>query len=138
MIVKTSYVADDGTIFETEADCVKYEASKNRQIGEEVKLLNRVCRFFDSSGVGFHIDGTFDESRIYGVRINCSADEVDDVLAAFGKHFENLYFALAGSDFETNFEVILAYDWVHDGGWMEVDYDDKEWIAFMQKVLGWA
>lgn len=139
MIIKTSYVADDGTIFETEADCIQYEASKDRQIGEEVKLLNRVCKFFTSTGKQFEIDGTFNEHEIYGINISCSPDEVDDVLTAFGNHFDDLYFALQQSDFETNSEVVLTYDWTGNcSGWTEIEYDKQEYLKFMEKVLGWA
>lgn len=139
MIIKTSYIADDGTEFPTEAECVKYEAGKNKQTIQDIELLNRVCRFFNSSGVAFHIDSTFDESRIYGVRIKCSTDEVYDVLETFRQHFDDLYWALNASDFGVNSEVVLAYDWVHDSGsWKEIDYDEKEWVSFLQKVLGWA
>lgn len=139
MVIKTSYVADDGTPFDTEAECVAYEASKNRQIGEEVKLLNRVCKFFTSTGRQFEIDSTFNEHEIYGVNIHCSTDEVDDVMVAFSNHFDDLYFALKQSDFETNSEVVLAYDWTGNcSGWAEIEYDKKEWLSFVQKVLGWG
>lgn len=137
MKVKTSYVADDGTEFDTEEECMKYESKKNKQISDEVAILNRVCKFFDSSGKQFLIDSKFKETDVYGINIKCPADEVDDVMTIFGKHFDDLYFALASSGFQTNSEVILVYDWTGSGySWIEIDYEKQEWFKFVSAVLG--
>lgn len=139
MTIKTTYVADDGTIFETEAECVEYEAKKNKRIADEVALLNRVCKFFDSSGKQFLIDHKFKEEDVYGINLKCPADEVDDVLTVFGNHFDSFYYALEGSDFQTNYEVILVYDWTGSNcGWTEIDYEKQEWITMVKKVMDGA
>lgn len=139
MTIKTTYVADDGTIFETEAECVEYEVKKNKRIADEVAFLNRVCKFFDSSGKQFLIDHKFNEADVYGINLKCPADEVDDVQAVFGNHFDSLYYALEGSDFQTNCEVILVYDWTGSCcGWTEIDYEKQEWITMVNKVINGA
>ena len=139
MTIKTSYVADDGTIFSTESECVEYESRKNKQIADEVALLNRVCKFFDSSGNQFLIDNKFRETDVYGINIKCPADEVDDVMTVLGNHFDDLYYALEASDFQTSSEVILAYDWTGSGhGWFEIDYEKQEWLSMINKVMGGA
>ena len=136
MTIKTSYVADDGTIFSTESECVEYESRKSKQIADEVALLNRVCKFFDSSGSQFLIDGKFRETDVYGININCPVDEVDDVMTVLGNHFDDLYYALESSDFQTNSEVILVYDWTGSGhGWIEIDYEKQEWFSMVNKVM---
>jgi hypothetical protein len=139
MTIKTSYVADDGTIFSTEEECVEYEARKNKQITDEVALLNRVCKFFDSSGKQFLIDNKSRETDVYGINIKCPADEVDDVMTVLGNHFDDLYYALEASDFQTNSEVVLVYDWTGSGhGWLEIDYEKQEWFNMVNKVMGGA
>lgn len=136
MTIKTSYVAEDGTIFDTEEECVKYESRKNKQISDEVALLNRVCKFFDSTGKQFLIDSRFKETDVYGINIKCPADEVGDVMTALGNHFDDLYYALQASDFQINSEVILVYDWTGSGdGWLEIDYEKQEWFSMVNKVM---
>ena len=136
MTIKTSYVADDGTIFNTEKECMEYESRKNKQISDEVAILNRVCKFFDSTGKQFLIDSRFKETDVYGINIKCLADEVDDVMTALGNHFDDLYYALLASDFQTNSEAILVYDWTGSGdGWIEIDYEKQEWFSMVNKVM---
>ena len=137
MRIKTSYVADDGTEFDTESKCRDYEAKTSKVIADELAVMHRVCRFFNSEGKQIQLDYRFNESDVYGVRINCPADEVDDVMTIFGKHFDDLYFALASSSFQTNCEVILVYDWTDYGrDWFEIDYERQEWFKFVSAVLG--
>lgn len=137
MKIKTSYVADDGTEFDTESKCRDYEAKTSKVIADELAVMHRVCRFFNSEGKQIQLDYRFNESDVYGVRINCSADEVDNVMTIFGKHFNDLYFALASSSFQTNCEVILVYDWTDYGrDWFEIDYEKQEWFKFVSAVLG--
>lgn len=139
MKIKTSYVADDGTEFDTESKCRDYEAKTSKVIADELAVVHRVCRFFNSEGKQIQLDYRFNESDVYGVRINCSANEVDDVMTIFGKHFDDLYFALASSGFQTNSEVILVYDWTGSGdGWIEIDYEKQEWFSMVNKVMGGA
>lgn len=137
MKIKTSYVADDGTEFDTESKCRDYEAKTSKVIADELAVVHRVCRFFNSEGKQIQLDYRFNESDVYGVRINCLADEVDNVMTIFGKHFDDLYFALASSSFQTNCEVILVYDWTDYGrDWFEIDYEKQEWFKFVSAVLG--
>lgn len=137
MRIKTSYVADDGTEFNTESECRNHEAKISKVIANELATVNRLCKFFNSGGQQISLDYRFNESDVYGVRINCPADEVDDVMTIFGNHFDGLYFALEGSDFQTNCEVILVYDWTGSGhGWFEIDYEKQEWFTFISAVLG--
>ena len=137
MRIKTSYVADDGTEFDTESKCRDYEAKTSKVIADELAVMHRVCRFFNSEGKQIQLDYRFNESDVYGVHINCSADEVDNVMTIFGKHFNDLYFALASSSFQTNCEVILVYDWTDYGrDWFEIDYERQEWFKFVSAVLG--
>lgn len=137
MKIKTSYVADDGTEFDTESKCRDYEAKTSKVIADELAVMHRVCKFFGSEGKQIQLDYRFNESDVYGVRINCSANEVDDVMTIFGKHFDDLYFALASSGFQTNCEVILVYDWTGSGhGWVEIDYEKQEWLNMANKVMG--
>lgn len=137
MRIKTSYVADDGTEFDTKSKCRDYEAKTSKVIADELAVVHRVCRFFNSEGKQIQLDYRFNESDVYGVRINCPADEVDDVMTIFGKHFDDLYFALASSSFQTNCEVILVYDWTDCGrDWFEIDYEKQEWFNFISAVLG--
>ena len=137
MRIKTSYVADDGTEFNTESECRNHEAKISKVIANELATVNRLCKFSNSGGQQISLDYRFNESDVYGVRINCPADEVDDVMTIFGNHFDGLYFALEGSDFQTNCEVILVYDWTGSGhGWFEIDYEKQEWFAFISAVLG--
>lgn len=139
MRIKTSYVADDGTEFDTESKCRDYEAKTSKIIADELAIVHRVCKFFNSEGKQIQLDYRFNESDMYGVRINCSANEVDDMMAIFGKHFDDLYFALASSGFQTNSEVILVYDWTGSGdGWIEIDYEKQEWFSMVNKVMGRA
>ena len=136
MKIKTSYVADDGTEFDTENKCRDYEAKTSKVIADELAVMHRVCKFFNSEGKQIQLDYQFNESDVYGVRINCSADEVDNVMTIFGKHFDDLYFALASSNFQTNSEVILVYDWTGSGdGWLEIDYEKQEWFSLVNKVM---
>ena len=136
MKIKTSYVADDGTEFDTESKCRDYEAKTSKVIADELAVVHRVCKFFNSEGKQIQLDYRFNESDVYGVRINCSANEVDDIMTIFGKHFDDLYFALASSDFQTNSEVILIYDWTGSGdGWLEIDYEKQEWFSMINKVM---
>lgn len=137
MIIKTTYIANDGTPFATEQECLDYEASRDREIAHEVNFLNRVCKFFDTDGKQVKIDHTFNESNIYAVRIiHCTSDEADDVETIFRKYFNDLYYSLLDSDFGCNHEVILAYDWTDKGsGWTEIDHERKEWFEFLKKVL---
>lgn len=137
MRIKTSYVADDGTEFNTESECRNHEAKISKVIADELATVNRLCKFFNSGGRQISLDYRFKESDVYGIRIKCSVDEVDDVITIFRNHFDDLYFALKGSDFQTNCEVILVYDWTGDGrGWSEIDYEKQEWFAFISAVLG--
>lgn len=137
MKIKTSYVADDGTEFDTESKCRDYEARTSKIIADELAVVHRVCKFFNSEGKPIQLDYRFNESDVYGVHINCPADEVDDVMTIFGKHFDDLYFALEGSNFQTNCEAILVYDWTSDGGgWFEIDYEKQEWFKFIFAVMG--
>lgn len=137
MRIKTSYVAEDGTEFNTESECRDYEARTGKIIADELATVNRLCKFFDSCGKQITLDYRFNESHVYGVRINCPADEVDDVMTIFGNHFDDLYFALESSDFQTNCRVILVYDWTSGGGgWSEIDYEEQEWLKFVSAVMG--
>ncbi len=137
MRIKTSYVADDGTEFDTESKCRDYEARTSKIIADELAVVHRVCKFFDAEGNQISLDYRFNESDVYGVRIHCPADEVDDVMTIFGNHFDDLYFALEGSSFQTNCEVILVYDWTgNGGGWSEIDYEKQEWFKFVSAVMG--
>lgn len=137
MKIKTSYVADDGTEFDTESKCRDYEAKTSKVIADELAAVHRVCKLFNSEGKQIQLDYRFNESDVYGVRINCPADEVDDVMTIFGKHFDDLYFALESSNFQTNCEVILVYDWTGNGaGWSEIDDEKKEWFKLVSAVLG--
>lgn len=137
MKIKTSYVADDGTVFNTESECRDYEARTSKIIADELAVVHRVCKFFNTDGKQISLDYRFKETDVYGVRINCPADEVDDVMTIFGKHFDDLYFALESSDFQTNCEVVLVYDWTGDGrGWTEIDYEKQEWFKFISAVMG--
>ena len=137
MRIKTSYVADDGTEFDTESKCRDYEAETSKVIADELAVVHRVCKFFNAEGKQIQLDYRFNESDVYGVHINCSADEVDNVMTIFGKHFDDLYFALASSSFQTNCEVILIYDWTdYDRDWFEIDYEKQEWFKFVSAVLG--
>lgn len=137
MRIKTSYVADDGTEFDTESKCRDYEAKTSKVIADELAVVHRVCKFFNSEGKQIQLDYRFNESDVYGVRINCPADEVDDVMTIFGKHFDDLYFALADSGFQTNCEAILVYDWTgNGGGWSEIDCEKQEWFKFIFAVMG--
>ena len=136
MKIKTSYVADDGTEFDTESKCRDYEAKTSKVIADELAVMHRVCKFFNSEGKQIQLDYRFNESDVYGVHINCSADEVDNVMTIFGKHFNDLYFALASSSFQTNCEVILVYDWTDYGrDWFEIDCEKQEWFKFIFAVL---
>lgn len=137
MKIKTSYVADDGTEFDTESKCRDYEAKTSKVIADELAIVHRVCKFFDSEGKQIQLDYRFNESDVYGVRINCPANEVDDVMTIFGKHFDDLYFALASSGFQINCAVILVYDWTDYGrDWFEIDCEKQEWFKFVSAVLG--
>jgi hypothetical protein len=137
MRIKTSYVADDGTEFNTESECRNHEAKISKVIADELATVNRLCKFFNSGGRQISLDYRFNEADVYGVRIKCSADEVDDVMIIFKNHFDDLYYALEYSEFQTNCEVILVYDWINGGeGWYEVDYEKQEWFAFISAVLG--
>lgn len=137
MKIKTSYVADDGTEFDTESKCRDYEAKTSKVIADELAVIHRVCKFFDSEGNQIQLDYRFKESDVYGVRINCPANEVDDVMTIFGKHFDDLYFALTESNFQTNCEVILVYDWTGiDTGWFEIDDGKQEWFKLISAILG--
>ena len=137
MKIKTSYVADDGTEFDTESKCRDYEAKTSKVIADELAVMHRVCKFFNSEGKQIQLDYRFNESDVYGVRISCSADEVDNVMTIFGKHFDDLYFALASSNFQTNCEVILVYDWTDYGrDWFEIDCEKQEWFKFIFAVMG--
>ena len=136
MTIKMSYVADDGTIFKTEQECVEYEARKLKKDVETATLLNRVCKFYCSKGNRFQIDTTFKETDIYGVNLKCSVDEIEEVMSAFSSHFDDLYFALEASDFQCYGEAILVYDWTGSGrGWMEIDYEHQEWFSMVAKVM---
>lgn len=136
MTIKMSYVADDGTIFKTEQECVEYEARKLKKDAETAALLNRVCKFYRSEGERFQIDTTFKETDIYGINLKCSVDEIEKVMSAFGSHFDDLYFALEASDFQCNGEAILVYDWTGSGhGWTEVDCEKQEWFSMVNKVM---
>lgn len=137
MRIKTSYVADDGTEFDTESKCRDYEAKTSKIIANELATVNRLCKFFNSGGQQISLDYRFNESDVYGVRIDCPADEVDDVMTIFRNHFDDLYSALESSDFQTNYEVILVYDWTDYGrGWSEIDYEKQEWFKFISAVVG--
>ena len=137
MKIKTSYVADDGTEFDTESKCRDYEAKTSKAIADELAVVHHVCKFFNSEGKQIQLDYRFDESDVYGVRINCPAEEVNKVMTIFGKHFDDLYFALADSGFQTNCEVILVYDWTGDGrDWFEIDDEKQEWFKFIFAVMG--
>lgn len=137
MRIKTSYVADDGTEFDTESKCRDYEAKTSKVIADELAVVHRVCKFFNDEGKQIQLDYRFDESDVYGVRINCPADEVDDVMTIFGKHFDDLYFALESSNFKINCEVILVYDWTGNcAGWSEIDDEKKEWFKLISAVMG--
>lgn len=136
MRIKTCYVADDGTEFEKESECRDYELRTSKVIADELAVVHRLCKFFNAEGKQISLDYRFNESDVYGVRIKCPADEVDDVMTIFGKHFDDLYFTLEGSDFQTNCEVILVYDWTGDGkGWSEIDYEKQEWHRFVSAVM---
>ena len=136
MTIKMSYVADDGTIFKTEQECVEYETRKLKKDVETATLLNRVCKFYRSEGDRFQIDTTFKETDIYGVNLKCSVDEIEEVMSAFGSHFDDLYFALKASDFQCDGEAILVYDWTGSGrGWMEIDLEHQEWFSMVAKVM---
>lgn len=136
MTIKMSYVADDGTVFKTEQECVEYETRKLKKDVETVTLLNRVCKFYRSEGDRFQIDTTFKETDIYGINLKCSVDEIEEVMSAFDSHFDDLYFALESSDFQCDGEVILVYDWTGSGrGWMEIDLEHQEWFSMVAKVM---
>ena len=136
MKIKTSYVANDGTEFDTESKCRDYEARTSKIIADELAVVHRVCKFFNAEGKQIQLDYRFDESDVYGVRISCPAEEANKVMTIFGKHFDDLYFALEGSNFQTNCEVILVYDWTGSGrGWMEIDLEHQEWFCMVAKVM---
>lgn len=136
MTIKMSYVADDGTVFDTESACVEYETRTLKKDVDTVTLLNRVCKFYRSEGDRFQIDTTFKETGIYGINLKCSVDEIEEVMSAFGSHFDDLYFALGSSDFQCNGEAILVYDWTGSGrGWMEIDLEHQEWFGMVAKVM---
>lgn len=136
MTIKMSYVADDGTVFNTESACVEYETRKLKKDVDTVTLLNRVCKFYRSEGDRFQIDTTFKETDIYGINLKCSVDEIEEVMSAFGSHFDDLYFALESSDFQCDGEAILVYDWTGSGrGWMEIDLEHQEWFSMVAKVM---
>lgn len=138
MIIKTSYVADDGKPFDTEEECVAYEKMLNAGIMNDVQILNRTCKFFTSTGREFQIDSEFKESEIYGARISCTPDEVEEVCDVFQRRFDDLHFALSQSDFALNSEAFLVYDWTGScSGWGEIDYDTQEFLRLSMKVMGW-
>lgn len=137
MRIKTCYVADDGTEFEKKSECRDYEARTSKVIADELAVVHRLCQFFNVEGQQISLDYRFNESDVYGVRIKCSAYEVEDVMCIFGKHFDDLYFALESSCFQTNCEVVLVYDWTGSGGgWCEVDLEKQEWVKFVSAVIG--
>ena len=137
MRIKTCYVADDGTEFDKESECRDYEARTSKIIADELKLISKVCQFFDAKGNQIQLDYRFNESEVYGVRIKCPVDEVDDVVTIFGNHFDDLYYNLESSSFQTNCEVVLVYDWTGSGtGWCEVDLEKQEWVKFVSAVIG--
>lgn len=136
MTIKMSYVADDGTIFPTEQECVEYETRKLKKDVETATFLNRVCKFYRSEGDRFQIDTTFKETDIYGVNLDCPVEEIEEVMSAFGSHFDDLYFALEASDFQCDGKAILVYDWTGNGrGWIEVDLEQQEWFNMVAKVI---
>lgn len=139
MIIKTTYVADDGTIFETESACLQYEARKRTKYAQEVEFVNKLCKFFDTDGERLEADDVFNENKIYAVTIDCAPDDVEAIMNIFGDHFDDLYYALESSDFQTDCEVTLVYDWTgNSDGWKEIDYEQKTYLEFMKKVMGWA
>lgn len=139
--MKVKYIADDGTIFDTPEACQEHENKVNKAETEDVKLLNGICRFFDSSGREIHLTTMFEEGQIYGLRIDAvrlTHDQIPDVMQAFGRHFDDLYYALEASSFQDDGEVTLVYDWTgNSNGWREIDYEKKEFLLFVKKVLNW-
>lgn len=140
--MKPIFRADDGTLFDTAEECLAHEQYLDRRSWEQCQLLNRGCQFFTSKGSRFILDTHFKESEIYGIHIPegaYSPDEWDEVQQAFDDHFDNLKYALASSDFGINGCVILVYDWTDNCvGWTEIDYDKKEFLCFVKKVMGWG
>lgn len=137
--MKIQYVAVDGKIFNAPQDCEKYEASLDDAKNKDISFLSGVCHFFDSSGKEIPLTLAVEETSIYGVRIDpgqLTPDQIPDVLGAFGRCFDDIYFALSGSDFQYSGEVILIYDWTGDGaGWQEIDFEKKEFLEFVNKVV---
>lgn len=136
----TQFVAVDGKIFYNPQDCEKYEASLDDAKNKDINFLSSVCHFFDSYGKEIPLTLAVEEANICGVRIDpgqLTPDQIPDVLGAFRRCFDDIYFALSGSDFQYNGEVILIYDWTGDGaGWQEIDFEKKEFLEFVNKVVG--
>jgi hypothetical protein len=136
MTIKTTYVADDGTIFETESACLQYESRKRTKLAQEVEFVNKFCKFFDNDGEQLGIDEKFNENKIYAVTIDCAPGDVGTIMNIFGDHFNDLYYALEASDFQNDYKVTLVYDWTDDGrGWKEIDYEQKTYLEFMRKIM---
>lgn len=139
MTVKVSYIADDGAVFSTESECVDYENRQKQRAEKDVRVFNEYCKFFDAEGTQFQIDKHFSEGSIYGVSIRSTPNEmIDVILNLFGSHFDSLYWALESSDYQSNNEVILVYDWIGGDGWKEIDYEQREYLKFIKGVMGWG
>lgn len=139
MRIQTNYIADDGTIFDSEAACIRYEDKKRAQENEELAILNKFCKFFDDKGNRIYLDEKFNESPIYAVTIDCAFADVQSIMDIFGNHFDELYFALEASNFQSDYKTILVYDWTNDNnGWKEIDCEQRDYLEFIKKVMGWG
>ena len=139
--MKIQYVSEDGVVFNTKDECEAHEKSINRASEADAQFLNNICHFYDSHGKEISITTLFEEGSIYGLRIDAvrlTSDQIPDVMQAFGRHFDDLYYALEASSFRDDGEVVLVYDWTgNSNGWKEIDYEQKEWFLFLKKVLNW-
>lgn len=137
--MKIQYIAVDGKVFDTPQACEKYEDSLKDAKSKDISFLSNVCHFFDSSGKEIPLTLAVEEANIYGVRIDpgqLALDQIPDVLGVFERYFDDIYFALAGSDFQYNGEVTLVYDWTGNGlSWQEIDFEKREFLDFVNKVV---
>lgn len=135
--MKIKYEAKDGQVFFDEASCLAYEAKLNKERNEAIDTLNRLCKFFDTDGNPLIVkEGENPEADIYGVVIkHCSDEEKKTILFLFGQLFDDLYQALSFSDFDSENEVTLVYDWTTSNGWTELDWEKQDYHKFVTKIL---
>lgn len=135
--MKIKYEAKDGQVFFDEASCLAYEAQLDKERNEAIDMLNRLCKFFDTDGNPLIIkEEENPETNIYGVVIkHCSDEEKETILFLFGQLFDDLYQALSFSDFTSENEVTLVYDWTTNNGWTELDWEKQDYHKFVTKIL---